>query len=277
MSKAAPKSDARNPYSMPELANFPDGLQQLRAILRGADRDVCACTSARGCWGFGGLRPSMGRGRHVGWGAAAAAIIVAFLIERFGIIKNIDQAQWWFLPVASAFVALLAVSLIHAALIAPYRAWRMLDPFRIKSGLWNATKRISCGKILERQRAAVAIKNKSYRQRSNCVLHIQNVSDFDNQHHSFPRFIKEFSVQRGETKQIEFLSWTARKRPYENDKSILLTGPVGGGWDGNIVALPCGSYDMELRVGVAEVDAIRIFCRVWIEGDELKAAKRGDC
>ena len=71
-------------------------------------------------------------GGMFGWGAAAAAIIVAFLIQRFGIIKNIDQAQWWFLPVASAFVALLAVSLIHAALIAPYRAWRMLHPFRIK-------------------------------------------------------------------------------------------------------------------------------------------------
>ena len=215
-------------------------------------------------------------GGMFGWGAAAAAFIVTFLNQQFGIIKNIDEASWWFSPVAGAFVALFAVSLTHAVLIAPYRAWRMLHPFRIDiiSGMLESEYP---AERFERQRAAIAIKNKSYRQRSNCVLHIQNVNNFDNHHRAFPRFIKEFSIQRGEIKQIEFLTWTTRKPPRENDKSIVLCGPAGGGWDGNYVALPLGSYDMELRIGVANVDAIRIFCRVWIEGDELKAAKRDDC
>jgi hypothetical protein len=53
----------------------------------------------------------------------------------------------------------------------------------------------------------------------------------------------------------------------------VFCGPVGWGWGGNFVALPCGSYDMEIRIGDPNGDATRIFCRVWIEGDELKAAK----
>jgi hypothetical protein len=206
-------------------------------------------------------------GGWFGWGATAAAFIIGYFLHRFGVIKNIDQTQWWFLPVASAFAALLAVSLSHAVLIAPYRAWRMLNPFTIKvvSGLLESeypTERF------ERQRAALAIKNKSYRQRSNCVLHIQNVHEFENQHHSFPRCIKEFSIPSGDTQRIVFAT-------YYNDKAIMLSGLIGWGYNGNVVALPCsGVYDMELRIGIAGVDAILIFCRVWIEGDELKAAKR---
>jgi len=207
-----------------------------------------------------------------GWGAVAAAAFIGFLQQQPDLKKNLDQ--WWVLPLANAFAALLAVSLIHAVVIAPYRAWRMLNPFKTKivSGILKSEYP---AEQFPRQRAAVLIKNKSYRQRSNCVLHIQTVSDFDNQHHSFPRFIKEFSIQPGETQQIEFLTWTARKAPLENDKAMALCGPVGWGWGGNFVALPCGSHDIEIRIGVPDGDAIRIFYRVWIEADELKASKAG--
>ncbi len=210
-----------------------------------------------------------------GWGAVAAAVFIGFLQQHPGLIKNIDQAQWWwFLPVVGVFAALLLVSSIHALLIAPYRAWRMLKPFEIEvvSGMLESEYP---AEPFERQRAAISIKNKSYRQHTNCVSHVQTVSGLDNQHHSFPRFIKEFSLQPGETKQIEILTWTARKAPHENDKQIVLSGPVGWGWGGNFVALPCGSsYDMEIRIGVPDSDPTRVFCRVWIEGDELKAAKQ---
>jgi hypothetical protein len=165
-----------------------------------------------------------------GWGAVAAAAFIAFLQQQPDLKKNLDRAPWWVLPVASVFAALLAVSLIHAVVIAPYRAWRMLNPFKTKivSGILKSEYP---AEPVERQRAAVLIENNSYRQHSNRVLHIQTVSDFDNQHHSFPRFIKEFSVQSGETQQIEFLTWVSRKAPLENDKAMVLCGPVGGvGW-----------------------------------------------
>lgn len=214
-------------------------------------------------------------GAWFGWGAVAAAVFIGFLQQHPGLIKNIDQAQWWWLlPVVGVFAALLSVLLLHALVIAPYRAWRMLKPFKTKivSGILKSEYP---AEQFERQRAAISITNKCYRQRSNCVLHVQTVSDFDNQHHSFPRFIKEFSIQPGETQQIDFLSWTPRKPPHESDKTMALCGPVGWGWGGNFVALPCGSYDVEIRIGVPDGDATTIFCRVWIEGDELKASKVG--
>jgi hypothetical protein len=173
------------------------------------------------------------------------------------------------------WVRLAAAALLHVLFIAPYRAWRMMNPFKTKivSGILESAYP---AKQFEPQRAAILITNKCYRQRSNCVLHVQAVIPFDNQHHSLPRFIKEFSIQPGETQQIDFLSWTPRKPPYENDQKMTLCGPVGWGLGGNFVALPCGSsYDVELRIGVPDGDATTIFCRVWIEGDELKASKAG--
>jgi hypothetical protein len=104
------------------------------------------------------------------------------------------------------------------------------------------------------------------------VLHIQNISEFDNRHQSLPRFVKEFSIQPREVKQIEFLALTSRTEEYVGN--IVLCGPVGPGWGGNFVALPCGSYDIELRIGLADGDPTRILCRVWIDGNELKAAER---
>jgi hypothetical protein len=211
-------------------------------------------------------------GAWFGWAAVAAAAFIGYLQQRLNLVKEIGEAPGWFLPVAGAFVALVAALFIHAVVIAPYRAWRMLNPFKTKI-LSGILKSEYPTETVERQRAAVLIENKPYRQRSNCVLHVQTVSNFDDQYHAFPRFIKEFSIQSGETQQIEFLTWTARKAPLENDKTMTFCGPVAWGWGGNFVALPCGSYDMEIRIGVPDDDATRIFCRVWIEGDELKAAK----
>lgn len=69
------------------------------------------------------------------------------------------------------------------------------------------------------------------------------------------------------------MTWTSRREPYENDKTIMLSGPVGWGWGGNFVALPCGSYDLVLRIGIPEGDPIVTLCRVWIELDFLKAVQ----
>jgi hypothetical protein len=201
---------------------------------------------------------------------ACAGVVMALVQHEFSFFA---KAQWWVVPVLTILFALILAS-IYAVIFAPRRVRYMLNPFEIKvvSGVLASEYP---SEPFERQRAAISIKNESYTQRSNCELHVQTVSDFDNQHNSFPRFIKEFSVQPGETQQIEFLSWTPRKAPLENDKVMVFCGPVGWGWGGNFVALPCGSYDMEIRIGVPDGDATRIFCRVWIEGDELKAAKTG--
>ncbi|NKJ09018.1 hypothetical protein [Rhizobium sp. SG741] len=127
--------------------------------------------------------------------------------------------------------------------------------------------------LFARQWAAVLIENRSYRPLSDCVLHVQAVKDFDNQHRAFPRLIKEFSIRPGEIQQIEFLSWTVRKAPLENDKTLVFCGPVGWGWGGNYVALPCGSYNIEIRISVGEVAAAQVSSNVWIEGGKLKAAR----
>jgi hypothetical protein len=138
-------------------------------------------------------------GAWFGWAAVAAAAFIGYLQQRFNLVKEIGEAPGWFLPVASAFFAFVAALLIHAVVIAPYRAWRMLNPFKIRiiSGILKSEYP---AERFERQRAAVLIKNKSYRQRSNCVLHVQTVSDFDDQNHAFPKFIKELAhpVFRGD-------------------------------------------------------------------------------
>ncbi len=175
----------------------------------------------------------------------------------------------------SAFAGLVVVAVFNALVLAPYRAWRMLNPFRIE---------VASGQLhgeypkepFPRQSAAVVVKNLSYRQRSNCVLHVLQIARFDNQRHALPRFISEFSLLPGDTQHITILSWTTRSPPLANDPTFTLSGPVGWGWGGNIVTLPCGSHDIDLRIGVPEADAIVIHCRVWADGNDLRVASRTD-
>jgi hypothetical protein len=165
------------------------------------------------------------------------------------------------MPLAIAFAGLGVVAVFNILVRAPYRALRMLKPFRIEvvSGQLDD----ECPKeAFPRQSAAVVVENLSYRQRSNCVLHILQIAAFDNQHHALPRFISEFSLLPGGTQHIKFLSWTTRVPPHGNDPSFVLSGPVEWGWGGNFVALTCGSHDIDIRIGVPEADAIVLRCRV---------------
>src|SRR5258708_40127135 len=102
----------------------------------------------------------------------------------------------------------------------------------------------------------VLLKNLSYRQRSNCVLHVLRIAGFDNQHHALPRFISEFSLLPGDTQQIKFLSWTTRGLPHRNDPTFILGGPIGWGWGGELVTLPCGPPDVGPRIGGPQAAAL---------------------
>jgi hypothetical protein len=116
----------------------------------------------------------------------------------------------------------------------------------------------------------------SYRQRSNCVLHVFQIAGFDNQNHALPRFITEFSLPPGDTKQINFLSWTMRSPPHKNDPTFMFYGPLAPVWGGNVFTLPCGSYDIDIRIGVPEANVVAIRCRVWADENGLRAALRED-
>jgi len=200
-----------------------------------------------------------------GWGAIIGASFLVFL----GPLKMIQNHEWLQPFIAAAF-AMLFVFAIHLIFIAPWRAFFMLRPFSVKVAA-GFIKTHPMGRF-EPQKVALVVTNRSYRPRSNCVLHIMGANGCEE--NRFPRFIEEFSIQPGETKPLTFMTWTSRCEPYENDKKIVLSGPVGWGWGGNFVALPCGSYDLVLRIGIPEGDPIVILCRVWIEGDFLKAVIR---
>jgi hypothetical protein len=120
------------------------------------------------------------------------------------------------------------------------------------------------------------MKNLSYRQRSNCVFHVLQIAGFDNQHHTLPRFISEFSLLPGDTQQIKFLSWTTRVLPNRNDLAFMLSGPVGSGWGGNVITIPCGSHDIDIRIGVPETAPIIVRCRVWADDNDLRVVLRDD-
>ena len=211
-----------------------------------------------------------------GWGTLATTLIIGIIQHQYGLsITASEQASWWLMPLANALAALVVVAAFNALVLAPYRAWRMLKPFRIEvvSGQLDSEYP---KEAFPRRSAAVVMKNSSYRQRSNCVLHVLQIAGFDNQHHALPRFITEFSLLPGDTQQIKFLSWTTRGLPHRNDPTFVLSGPIGWGWGGNVVTLPCGSHDIDIRIGVPEADAIVIRCRVWADDNDLRVALRED-
>jgi hypothetical protein len=210
-----------------------------------------------------------------GWGAAAGGAIVAYIAAQKGFIKAIDPTswwltQWWSMTAIAVLGGLVAVT-IPNALVAPYRVWRMLKPFRIKVVSSQLGDEYPKGKF-PHQSAAVVVTNLSYRQRSNCGLYVLRIAGFDNQHHTLPRFISKFSLLPGETREIEFLTWTTRSPLL--DPTFMLSGPIEWGWGGNVVTLPCGSYDIDIRIDVPEADAVVKHCRVWADGNELRAALR---
>ena len=211
-------------------------------------------------------------GGMFGWGIAIASFVVAALVG-LGILQKFGLPQelpWWVPPLVSVALAFIVVAAMHVFVIAPYRAYHMLNPFQIK---------IVSGDIetaypkeqFERQHFAISIRNKSYRERTNCTLHVMRVRGFNNEHHSFPRLIREFSIQSGDEIVVAILSRTLRTAPLESDKQLAFHGQVGLGWGGNYVTLPLGSHDIEIRIGIPDGNAVLIPCRIHSDGDSLRA------
>jgi hypothetical protein len=207
-----------------------------------------------------------GRSRNsvFGWGTVLAALVLSVLGIRMNQIANPIQIM------ITVAVSMLIVFLIRVFVVGPIRAWRMMRPFSIDIASGFLESQYPHGQFRD-QRVVVRLKNQSYKQHSKCVLHIMSVSNFDNTHKNFPRAIEEFSIEPGEALSIPIMSWTTRNPPLKNDNEIVVCGPVGWGWGGNVARLPCGAYDVVIRVGIPDCDPICLCCRIWIDGDALKA------
>jgi hypothetical protein len=148
----------------------------------------------------------------------------------------------------------------------------MIKPFKIKI-VSGEIETIYPKARFDRQSVAVSIRNKSYRDRNNCTIHVTNVAGFNNEHHTFPRLIQEFSVQSGDDIVIPILSRVLREAPLKSDDHLTVHGPITPAWNGNRVTLPLGSYDIEIRIGVPDGDTILIPCRVYGEGESINAVR----
>jgi hypothetical protein len=214
-----------------------------------------------------------------GWGAAAGVVVANLIISlaENGSIVSLNPTSpwltsWWFVLAATVVGGLVTVAIFNALVLAPFRTWRMLNPFRIKVVSGQLDSDYPSG-VFPRQSVAVTIENLSYQQRSNCVLHIWQIAGFDNQY-GLPRFVSEFSLLSGNKQAISFLSWTTRSPPYEDDPTFMLGGLVGPGYGGNVAKLPCGTYDIDIRISVPEADSVIVRCRVWSDDNNLRAALR---
>ncbi|HKM81269.1 MAG TPA: hypothetical protein VJY15_09960 [Candidatus Acidoferrum sp.] len=212
-------------------------------------------------------------GAAFGWGAAIAALFVAAIPglnipQKLGLMTGSEQLPWWFSPLASAAFAILIVAAFRILFIAPYRACRMLKPFRVKL-ISGEIETAYPKERFERQNVAVSIENRSYRDLVNCTLYVTKVSGFNDDHHQFPRLIQEFSIQSGDTIVIPILSRTLRTAPLQSDKHLTFHGPIAPVWNGNIVTLPIGSYDMEIRIGVPDGNAVLIPCMIQSDDSNL--------
>jgi hypothetical protein len=202
-----------------------------------------------------------------GWGGVVGASVLAAI----AIYLKMDQVPAWLLPIASAVIALLLVFFINLLIVAPYRAFRMMRPFSIKieSGFIKSQYPLS---HFDSQKVAIRIKNRSYRPRSECVLHITSINNFENTNHVFPRFVEKFSIQPGDTTLITLASWTSRKLPSTDDSSIAIAGAIGRGYGGNVLMLPCDlCYDVAIRIGIPEGVSVCVYYKMWIEDRVLRA------
>jgi hypothetical protein len=184
-----------------------------------------------------------------------------------------EQLPWWFSPLASAAFAILIVAAFRILFIAPYRAYRVLKPFRVKL-ISGEIETAYPKERFERQNVAVSIRNKIYRDLVNCTLHVMKVSGFNDDRHQFPRLIQEFSIQSGDKIVIPILSRTLRTAPLQSDKHLTFHGPIAPVWNGNIVTLPIGSYDMEIRIGIPDGNAVLIPCMIQSDDSCLIAGRR---
>jgi hypothetical protein len=218
-------------------------------------------------------------GAAFGWGVAIASFFVAAvpafnIPQKLHLMTGTEQLPWWFSPLASAAFAILIVTAFRMFIIAPYRAWHMLNPFKVR--LVSGDVRTAYPKErFERQSVSASIRNKSYRVLTNCTLHVMKVSGSNNEHYQFPRLIQEFSIQSGDTIVIPILSRTLRPAPLQSDECLIFNGPIAPVWNGNVVTLPIGSYDMEIRVGVPDGNAVLMSCGIRSDENRLMIRDTG--
>jgi hypothetical protein len=209
-----------------------------------------------------------------GWGAPIAAFIVAAIPglnipQRLGLMTKGEQLPWWFSPLASAAFAILTVAAFRIFIIAPYQAYRRLNPFTVK--LVSGDIETAYPKEqFERQNVAVSIENKSYLDLDRCTLHVMKVNGGNSDNLQLPRLIQEFSIQSGDKIFIPILSRTLRASPLQNDRYLMFHGQRVLSRTGNIVTLPA---DVEIRIGIPDGNEVLISCG--IRGDDTNLTAIG--
>jgi hypothetical protein len=199
-----------------------------------------------------------------GYGSVVGAILLALLLTVWPL-----KIGPWVQPAVAAVFSIAFVFTINLLVIAPYRAYRLLEPFKLTviSGLLETAYPIG---QFEPQKVALRITNRSYQPQRECVVHIMDIEVVDNRDHKFPRFIEKFTIDSRDTKQVVLLFRAFRQAPYGNDIGITLGGPVGMGYGGNIVRLPTDrSYLVSCRIAVSDIDPIIITLKVWSDDAKL--------
>jgi hypothetical protein len=135
-----------------------------------------------------------------------------------------DQLPTWAVPLVLTAIAITAVLIIHVV-AGGYRAWRLERPLKVTvlSGLLKTQYPVG---QYEPQRVAIAIKNMAYLTIQDCVVHIMGIDGVDNSNHIFPRFVEQFSIDSGKTKQIDIMYRTFRSAPLANNRDIMVVGHV---------------------------------------------------
>jgi len=187
-----------------------------------------------------------------GYGSPIAAVIVGIYFTNGPL--RMDQLPTWAVPLVLVAIAMTAVLLIHI-IVGGYRAWILERPLRVSvsSGLlstqYPATQH-------EPQRVALALTNKAYLTRNDCVVHIMSIDGVDNSDNKFPRFVDKFSIDSGETKQISILYRTFRQHPLINDNFITVAGPPSPAYNGNVLRISASDHTLSVRIGIPDTDPI---------------------
>lgn len=212
-------------------------------------------------------------GAAFGWGAPIAALFVAAipglnLLQRLGLMTCGEQLPWWFSPLASAAFAILIVAVFRMLFIAPYRAYRMLNPFKVTVLAGCLKTQYPVGQH-EPQKVAIVVENMAYLKINDCTVHIMAIDGVDNRDHLFPRFVDQFSIESGEKKQISLIYRTFRVAPLANDNDITVAGPVSSGYGGNVLHLPANAVSViSVRIGIPETEPIDM--RIKVSTDDTK-------
>jgi hypothetical protein len=201
-----------------------------------------------------------------------AAIPGLNIPQRLGLMTAGELPPWWFSPLASAAFAILIVAVFRMLVMAPYRAWCMLNPFKVTvlSGILETQYPVG---QYEPQRVALAVENMAYLKITDCTVHVMAIDGVDHSN-ILPLFVQQFSLDSGETKQISLIYRTFRSAPLTNDNDITVAGPVAPGYGGNILRLPAsGVHVISVRIGIPETEPIDMRLKVWTDDTRLCAGR----